>query len=64
MLVTLREVNGGSETTINPQHVLSVESIDSNSSKIKMVDGKILNVLGSLQEVTKLLNGNKRLLKG
>lgn len=70
MLVMLREIVGSEneerDRTINPKEVLSVKETfpGNNWSVLKMTDGTEINVRGSVIEVTKRLNGAKRLLKG
>jgi uncharacterized protein YlzI (FlbEa/FlbD family) len=64
----LKEISGNElkDRTINPEQVLSIRLFEKNQdhSVIHMINGQSFVVVGSVTEITKKLNAEKRLLKG
>lgn len=71
MLVIMTEIKGAlkSDISINPREVISVSAHEIDEydnrprSSIELIGGNSIIVEGSVAEVTKKLNQNKRLLK-
>ena len=71
MLIMLKEIiynNTGSDTledrAINPAQIKDVSPHGDKSSIIEFVDGTRINVVGTVSEITKRINTNKKILKG
>ena len=64
----LKEISGNElkDRTINPEQVLSIRLFEKNQDRsvIHMINGQSFVVVGSVTEITKKLNAEKRLLKG
>jgi hypothetical protein len=69
MLIMLKEIVGDDvrDRTINPDRVRDISSASKDevqNSVIEMDDGTKIYVQGNVFELTKRLNGEKRLLRG
>lgn len=66
MLIMLKEDVGGEicDRTINPNQVADIKVLQENRCQLELIGGNKIVVVGTIQEITKRLNGSSRLLKG